>query len=279
MRHIVLVLSLFGVASPVLAQQASTLAAAAPTAVTAAPSLTPAEQVEFLERAEIGRIKAASKGIAGTQRATLTTGAVIHDASIQMIDEAKAQMQTARRVEFGFRDYWGFNVAAYRLGVMLGLDTIPPSVPRQFRGRDAAFTWWVDDVLMDEEERIKQKRQPPSPGRWAEQMHVLRVFDELIANTDRNQGNMLIDKNWKIWFIDHTRAFRSNTTLQAPNTIVRCDRALLEAMKTLSLPALRAQLDDYLTKTQMEALLKRRDLLVKRLESLGAGAVFTLGAR
>jgi hypothetical protein len=193
--------------------------------------------------------------------------------------QSKAQFQTPRRLELGFRDYWGFNVAAYRLGVMLGLDMIPPSVPRRFRSQEAAFTWWVEDVILDEQERVKQKREPPSPTRWAEQMHVLRVFDELIANTDRNQGNLLIDKHWKIWFIDHTRAFRTTSTLQAPSTIVRCDKALLDAMKTLSLPAMKVQLDDFLTQQQMEALLKRRDLLVNRLESLGTDAVFTLPAR
>lgn len=279
MRHLVLALFLIAAASPVFGQRTPPPAEAAPSPVTAPPALTHAEQVRFLESADIRQVKAARKGIAGTQRATLATDAITHDASIQLIDQSKAQFETTRRVELGFRDYWGFNVAAYRLGVMLDLDMIPPSVPRRFRSQDAAFTWWVDDVILDEEERVKQKREPPSPARWANQMHVLRVFDELIANTDRNQGNLLIDKHWKLWFIDHTRAFRTTATLQAPATIVRCDRALLEGMKALTLPALREQLGDFLTRPQMEALLKRRDLLVSRLESIGPGAIFTLRTR
>ena len=59
-----------------------------------------------------------------------------HDASIQTIDESKARFESARRVEFNFRDYWGYNVAAYRLGVMLGIDMIPPSVQRLYRSRE-----------------------------------------------------------------------------------------------------------------------------------------------
>ncbi len=201
-----------------------------------APSaLTPSEQVRFLESARVTRVRAASKGVTGTQRATLSTGATTHDASIQTIDVSKASFQTARRVELGFRDYWGFNIAAYRLAVMVGLDMVPPSVARRYRTRDAAFTWWVDDVILDEEERVKQKREPPSPARWTAQMHVLRVFDELIANVDRNQGNMLIDTRWKIWLIDHTRAFRTTATLREPATIVRCERSLLDGMRALSL--------------------------------------------
>jgi hypothetical protein len=33
----------------------------------------------------------------------------------------------------------------------------------------------------------------------------MRAFDQLIYNTDRNLGNLLIDGDWRIWMIDHTR--------------------------------------------------------------------------
>jgi hypothetical protein len=36
----------------------------------------------------------------------------------------------------------------------------------------------------------------------------MRVFDQLIYNTDRNTGNVLYDTGWRLWGIDHTRAFR-----------------------------------------------------------------------
>jgi len=39
-------------------------------------------------------------------------------------------------------------------------------------------------------------------------MWVVRLFDQLIYNTDRNLGNLLIDKSWRLWMIDHTRAFK-----------------------------------------------------------------------
>lgn len=278
MRPIALVLFCVVVASPVSGQTAASTAST--TASSVAPAaLTAADQIRFLESAEIRRVRAAGKGVAGTQRATLAIGDVIHDASIQMIDQSKTQFQTAKRVELGFRDYWGFNIAAYRLAVMLGLDMVPPSVPRKFRTSEAAFTWWVDDVILDEMERVKQKRQPPDPTRWSEQIQVMRVFDELIANTDRNQGNLLIDKNWKLWFIDHTRAFRTNKTLSAPMTVVRCDQSLLDGMKALTLETMRGPLQEYLTNTQLEAILARRDLLVQRIESLGPKGVFRMSQR
>jgi len=236
------------------------------------------EQEVFLRSAPIHKVRGVKAGVTGTQRASLSAGRIAHDASIQTIDEAKLTFQSARRTELNFRDYWGYNVAAYRLGVMLGLDNIPVSVARPFNSRPAAFTWWVDDVLMDERARVAQSVKPPAPASWSAQVHVMRVFDELIANTDRNQGNMLIDRDWKLWLIDHSRAFRLNETLQTPMHVRRCDRALLTQMKALTRKAVDEELGDYLTSSERDALLRRRDVLVRWVESLGPTALYDRNA-
>jgi len=235
-----------------------------------------AAQEQFLKDAKIGKVTGVKKGITGTQRATLTDGIRTHDVSIQVIDESRPRFESMRRTELNFRDYWGYNVAAYRMGVLLGLDMIPPSVSRRFRQQDAAFTWWIDDIVMDEQARLKSGIRPPDPASWTAQVHILRVFDELIANTDRNQGNMLIDRRWKIWLIDHTRAFRTSRQLQTPQRIRRCERTLLAKMKALTLEAMKAELDAHLTGSEMQAVLARRDLLVEWIESLGSPALYDL---
>ena len=242
----------------------------------AAPALTLAEQERFLVEAEIVKVKGAPKGVTSTQRATLTDGTITHDASIQTVDETVARFETSRGPELNFRDYWGYNVAAYRLGVMLGLDNIPTSVFRRFRAKEAAFTWWIDDVMMDEQARTEKKVEPPAPRSWLAQNDITRVFDELIANIDRNQGNVLIDKRWKVWLIDHSRAFRTKATLRNPQAIRRCERSLFEKLKALTAASVKEQLDDYLTEYEMAAVLKRRDLIVARIEELGPGALYDL---
>ena len=183
----------------------------------------------FLRSAPIRKVRGVKAGVTGTQRAALSAGGIAHDASIQTIDESMLRFQSAKRTELNFRDFWGYNVAAYRLGVMLGLDNIPVSVARHFGSRPAAFTWWVDDVLMDERARVQQGVAPPFVASWTAQIHVMRVFDELIANTDRNLGNMLIDRDWKLWLIDHSRAFRLQETLRSPLHVRRCDRESADA--------------------------------------------------
>ena len=273
MRRLILAVWLLGLGVPGLAQ-APERAKAAASATTAVVSR--AEQEQFLKDAKIMKVKGAKKGITGTHRATLFDGAVTHDASVQTIDQSAQSYQTATGVEFNFRDYWAYNVAAYRLAVMLGLDSVPPSVKRHFRGSDGAFTWWVDDVMMDEQERVKKKQSPPNPLYWNAQTYMLRVFDELIANRDRNQGNMLIDRRWKLWLIDHSRAFRTNETLKDPQKLRRCERTMLARMKALTEDALKDELGDYLNGREIKSLLKRRDEIVERFEKLGPDALFDL---
>ncbi len=84
-----------------------------------------------------------------------------------------------------------------------------------------------------EVERVQKKIQPPDADSWGREVQVMHVFDQLIFNTDSNATNMLIDKQWHIWLIDHSRAFRMQKTLQDPKMLSRCDRNLLTKMKTL----------------------------------------------
>jgi hypothetical protein len=201
-------------------------------------------------------------GITNSQRATLDDGTLTHDAHIQTVDIQKASSQTATGTEFNFRDSYRFNVAAYQLDKLLDLNMVPVSVERKVGGEMAAVTWWVDDVRMTELDRKKQKLEPPDLNPWNRQMYVCRVFDQLIYNTDRNLGNLLITKDWKIWMIDHTRAFRLMKDLRSPENLARCDRKLLAHLRALNKDVLTKGLSSHLNNLQIDGLLSRRDKIV-----------------
>ena len=115
---------------------------------------------------------------------------------------------------------------------------------------------------MTELDRKKKKIEPPDQHSWNQQMYVCRVFDQLIYNTDRNLGNLVISKDWKIWLIDHTRAFRDMKDLRSPTDLVECDRKLLAKLRELNKETLTKELGRYLTQMEIEGLLARRDKIV-----------------
>lgn len=240
-----------------------------------APALTDAQIEDFLLHAKIGKVRTLGKGVTLAMRAVLKNDTMTHEAQIQIIDQKLQQFDTGKGVEFNFRDSWKYNVAAYRIDRLIGLNMVPVSVTRRYGNDLAAFTWWIDDVMMEEGARLKEKREAPDTERWNEQMQMVRVFDQLIANTDRNVGNLLITSDWRIWPIDHTRAFRLNKTPKSAANITKCDRDVLEKMKALDKDTLKKSLHDVLTGDEIDALLARRDAIVKQLEAAGPAVLFT----
>jgi hypothetical protein len=239
-------------------------------AVPERPALTPEQMEAFLLKARITRLRDNSKGVTIARRATLVDGSFTHDAHIQFVE-----------IERPVFDFWRYNITGYRLARLLGMDNVPVSVEREVEGKRAAVTWWIDDVKMDENERLRQEATGPNPERTSLQLQVMRVFDELIHNKDRNLGNILWTSEWKMWLIDHTRAFRWDEGLLKPDQLTRCERGFLKRMRGLTADSIASVMGDAMTKPELTGLLARRDLIVKhfddRIAKYGEAAVlFTL---
>jgi hypothetical protein len=249
--------------------------------------LTDAQMEDFLLNARIGDTKGVNKGVTNTRRATLSDDRITHDAQIQTVDISKTVFTPDRgATELNFKDSYRYNIAGYRLARLLGLENVPVSVERRVLGSPAAVTWWIDDVLMDEGARYKKQQTTGEKlsTREAGQIHVMRVFDALIANVDRNFGNLLWTTNGDMWMIDHTRAFRLDKKLKAPKLLERAERGLLEKLRGLTAEAVTRDVGRSLNKSEIEALLARRDEIVKLFDGMvaqrGEGAIlYTLGPR
>jgi hypothetical protein len=234
------------------------------------PTLTKEQMRQFLLTAKVTQSKYASKGITSTQRLTLSDGTVTHDASFQSVDEHAVRKETANGVELGFVDSYKYNIAAYALAELLGIDDmLPVYVERKWKGNPGSLSWWLP-VKMDEAERVKKKITAPDTDAWNNQMYKIRVLDELVYDTDPNLTNVLIGEDWKLWRIDFTRAFRLSKDLRHPNDLVRCDRQLLEKLKTLDGDQLAEKAKHYLNKEEVKALMARRDKMVAHFQQLVA---------
>jgi hypothetical protein len=253
-------------------------AEAPPAKVPSALNLTDAQKEAFLLEGTVVRTRSAGAGITGSLRATLRKDGFEHDAHIQVIDEAKQFVTLSEGVEVDFRDSYRNNVAAYRLDRLLGLGMIPVTVVRLHGDKKAAFTWWVDDVAMTEMQRRKKKAQTPDVQGWNYQTYAVRVFDQLIFNSDRNLGNLLIDSEWRIWMIDHTRAFKVFKDIKNPKSLGNyCARSLLAGLRRLDRTTLDPAMQGLLNQEQIKALLARRDQIVTyydaKIEALGEKVV------
>ena len=251
-----------------------------------APSslITPAEREEFLLQAGIVNDRRDSAHPTAW-RVSLSDGQRKHDAAVETEDGTTPSRRNYR-----------FNVAAYDLDKALELYLVPPAVVRTVNGRPASVTWWVDNVAMSEQDRREKKIEPPDAESWNKQIDAVRVFDELISNPYRNirpqrvlstsddgpppsyfWGELLITRDWRLALIDHTGAFRARRQLEHPESLLRCDRALLGKLRELNKEVFQQKLMKYLSPEQLDALEFRRALLVthfdEQIARKGEGAV------
>jgi hypothetical protein len=157
-------------------------------------------------------------------RLTLSDGISTHDAVFKNSDQHEAAVELATgATESNFVDSYKYDIAAYLLAELLAMDdTLPVTVERKWQGASGALSWWLPGI-MNASEGLKRQTPPPDPEALDRQMYKIRVFDELIYDTDANLTNMLIGPRWQLWRIDFGRAFRQNKKLQNPKNLVRCD--------------------------------------------------------
>jgi hypothetical protein len=231
--------------------------------------LTKEQIKEFLRTAPIIKNKPSSKGITHPWHLTLSDGTITHDASFQSVDEHKSQMKMeSGKVEFAFVDSYKYNIAAYELAELLGIDDIMPVyVERRWQGQTGSISWWLP-VKMDEVERVQKKLAAPDTEKWNNQMYRIRVFDELVYDSDANLTNVVIGDDWKIWRVDFSRAFRVNKSLHEPKNLVKCDRQFFEKLKTLSADEVREKTKNYLNKDEVNTMMARRDKIVATFETM-----------
>ena len=212
------------------------------------------EYEEFLRTAPIDRLADVGQGVTKPQRAFFAPGGLAESAVVKVL---------ARKRQRGFWEAYHSEVAAYELDRILGLNMVPTTVERRIGGDNASVQLWVENAQLLS---ALTKEVPKNPVNWTRQVRRHRVFDALIANIDRNSNNMLVDEEWNLILIDHSRAFVKND-MPFFEKITALDRPIYEAIKALDEATLNERLKPWLFgKKSIQQLLERRDKIVKQLE-------------
>ena len=233
------------------------------------PFRTEAEAIDFLAVAEPAEIEEMEAGTnKKKRRVTLAMDGVraraIHRNTYDYRDMGSV----------GFVDSYLSELAAYELSRLLGLPAVPATTQRKIT-KVGAIQLWIEGATT-EADRLRQDIEPPDAEWFQQQLDMLRLFDNLIANTDRNPGNIIIGRDWRIWYIDHTRSFAGFTELRDPERLVRCERGVWERLQSISDAELRRTVVPY-ARRYVDELVKRRQLVVdhlrQRIEESGEAAV------
>jgi hypothetical protein len=214
------------------------------------------EYAEYLRTAAIEKLEAVPVGVTKPERALFVPGGIAGRAAVKHLPPGNRS---------GFWESYKSEIAAYELDRLLGMDMVPPTVERRVGHDLASVQLWVEGCRLLKE---LDQSKCPSPSEWAKQVCRQRVFDNLVANIDRNQGNLLVDEAWNMILIDHSRAFASDR-MPFEKDMARVDRAFFDKLKALDEAALMQHVRPWLMgDREVRGLLKRRDKIVARFEAL-----------
>jgi hypothetical protein len=230
-------------------------------------------QEELLLTADIVRSEPIGEGVTKPYKLYLKKGDV----------EFKAAWKNPKGMQGGYLEGWQYEIAAYRLDKLIGLNMIPPAVEREFQGKAGALVWWAENkysLLKMVEENI---RVPDGAIDRTEKMKWLtRAWDSLIANEDRTQQNFLFTEDWRTIIFDHSRAFRSSQEFTerlmfgrngikmsaqgTPFLFRRLPRWFVDKLKGLTFESVKTAVGTTLTDKEIKAVIARRELLLKEIE-------------
>jgi hypothetical protein len=227
------------------------------------------EAEEFLLASEVVRAKTRREGVNKYKKIVLDSDGIWANSIFRWENVIRRPRLTAgslRGESRHFRDSYESEVAAYKINEILGLNNIPPTVSREVGGRIGSVQLWMEKATKEVDRREKGTK-PPDVTSWNKQSYDMRVFDNLINNVDRNQHNILIDQDWNLWLIDHTRSFAMDESLPEPDKVARCSRGLYNALKQMDKGLVREALAPLLRGTEVDAFFARREKVIEILEN------------
>jgi len=197
----------------------------------------------------------------------------------------KALWKDAEGRQKGFLENWKWEIAAYRIDKLVGFNMVPPTIEKRFRKERGSCQLWIDDsmTLMEKVEQEIKTPQVKVPL-WNRALYKQRAFDNLIANDDRHQNQILITSDFRILLCDHSRSFQTSKKStkkliydenfdEGPRLMKQLPRSLFENIKMLTFEKIKNVVGGYLTDKEIEAVMQRRDLITawleKQIEELG----------
>ncbi|MCR4395918.1 MAG: hypothetical protein NUW07_04180 [Candidatus Saccharicenans sp.] len=234
------------------------------------------EQLEnFLLTAEIISFKEIGEGVTKPVRLFLKKDNM----------EGSGVWKNPSGIQGSYLEGWQYEIAAYRLDKLLGLNMIPPTVEREFQGKRGSLQLWVEkeySLLQVMEKNIPLPSTGPEADNWEKKKYLSRAFDALIANEDRTQQNTLYTKDWRTILIDHSRSFRSEEKYtkhilfglnplredSRPLPFRKLPREFVEKIRALTFDSLKQAVGPYLTDREIRAILARQKLVLKEIEEM-----------
>jgi hypothetical protein len=213
-----------------------------------------AEFEAFIRDAPIDHFQEVPIGVTHPKRAYFAPGGLVQSVAWKVLPPGRPA---------GYWESYKSEIAAYELDKLLEMGMVPVSVEKKWKGDTAAAILWLSPIHSWKEMEPKAK-----PAKWVRQVSRMKMFDNFICNKDRNAGNLLVDDEWNLYLIDHSRAFLTDKDMAVKMQSV--DREFWERIQALDEEKLTAALGKWVDKPGIRAMIARRERMKVEIDKLVA---------
>lgn len=221
-----------------------------------------AEFEAYVRSAEIDHFAEVTIGVTHPKRAFFKPGGLVASAAWKVLPPGRPS---------GYWESYKSEIAAYELDKLLGMGMVPVAVEKRWKGETAAAILWLSPI-----HPWKEMEPRPKPMKWVRQVARMKMFDNFICNKDRNAGNLMVDDDWNLFLIDHSRAFITDKDLAVK--MEHIDPELWNRIQALDEPTLTGAIGKWVEGGSVRSMLARREKMKIAIDKLvaanGEAAVF-----
>jgi hypothetical protein len=216
-----------------------------------------AEIEQYIRTAPVVRMEDVPRGVTQPDRAYFAPGGPVASMVWKPLPPGRSR---------GFFESYKSEIAAYEIDKLLALDMVPPKVERRLDGKVGVAVMWVDGTKSFADHGGVPAPPPVKAEAWNRQLVKAKMFQNLIGDIDPNLGNWLVDPEWNLILVDHSRALTDTTKLV--HQMQRIDADLWTRMKLLTEDTLTKAVGTWIGRSEVRAIIERRQTLQEQIDKL-----------
>src|SRR4030042_6306407 len=227
------------------------------------PAAEEKDRMASLEKAlrecRVVSIKKDEPGRTSPWSITFAEGCAVKRALFRYVDRPRPQPMA---------DSYKYDIAAYELIKLLGVEMIPPVVEREIGGRKGTLQVRLENCIR-EKDRRRKKMEPPNPKAFSNALEETKVLENLTYDECQDADDLYVHRDdWRVCRVDFSEAFAPMSELLPGCDITVCSRKLFDGLLKLDEETVRSALGRYLSIEEIGALLTRKDLIIDKIKAL-----------
>ncbi len=164
-------------------------------------------------------------------------------------------------------DSYHYEIAAYEMSKLLEYPVVPPVVEREIKETlGSLHLFLLGCFTLNHQQR--EGIVPPDSKKFSDALSELAVFENVVFCERIPEDIYIQESDWKIWRVDFSEAFAPVAELLSEDKITRCSKELFLNLQRFKENEMKTVLQPHLNDEEIDALFKRKDLILDKIKKL-----------